>query len=48
MLDIERMKIYDDMCRVLTEYEEDKAAEQDLYKMLVVIQNNWEDTITAR
>lgn len=48
----ERQKIYDEMCRVLTEYESaedgDKITEYELYEMLVKIQNNWETVITAQ
>lgn len=48
MLDIERVKIYDDLSRTLTEYEERKIGEEELYNMLVKIQNNWETVITAK
>lgn len=41
--------LYDEMCRLLTDYEEevnngvcDGIGEDDLYRMLVKIQNNWE------
>ena len=47
----ERQMIYDELCRVLTDYEgngsEDGASADDLYSMLVKIQNRWEDTITV-
>ena len=43
----ERQKIYDEMCRVLTEWETQEAVDDDLYWMLVKIQNNWETVITA-
>lgn len=45
--------IYDELSRVLTDYEnrasifEDIDWEVELYEMLVKIQNRWEDTITA-
>lgn len=39
--------IYDELSRVLTDYEEMSATEDDLYDMLCKIQNNWEDVITA-
>lgn len=46
-----KKEIYDKLCRVLTEYEsheiKDSLAEFELYDMLVEIQNNWEDVITA-
>lgn len=40
--------IYDELCRVLTDYEgngepERKGDSGMLYEMLVKIQNNWED-----
>ena len=48
-----RMKknaIYDEMCHLLTDYETqisegicDGVTEEDLYSMLVKIQNNWEE-----
>ena len=43
-------QIYDEMCRVLTEYENDNnmITENELYDMLVTIQNNWEAVITRK
>ena len=45
-----RQSIYDEMCRLLTEYEEgsDMVNQGELYDMLVKIQNNWETVITAQ
>ena len=43
----EKQKIYDELSRVLTDYEENIADGEDLYKMLVKIQCNWECIITA-
>ena len=38
------------MCRVLTEYENDNdmITENELYDILVTIQNNWETVITKQ
>ena len=48
MLKKEKEAIYDEICAVLTRYEEFDDDESDLlYEMLVKIQNRWEDTITA-
>lgn len=51
-LPITKESIYDEMCRVLTNYENsedgDRSTEYDLYEMLVKIQNNWEAVITAQ
>ena len=51
-LPITKESIYDEMCRVLTNYENsedgDKFTEYELYEMLVKIQNNWETVITAQ
>ena len=47
----QREEIYDEMCRVLTDYENiegDMVTEWDLYQMLVRIQKNWEAVITAQ
>lgn len=46
---ITKQGIYDEMCRVLTEYENDNdiITELDLYEMLLKIQNNWKEVITA-
>lgn len=51
----QREKIYDEMCRLLTEYEhledseyDDREWEAELYEMLVKIQNNWESVITVQ
>ena len=45
-----REEIYDEMCRLLTDYENDNSVvtKQELYKMLVKIQNNWETVITVQ
>lgn len=45
-----REEIYDEMCRLLTDYENgsDMVTENELYAMLVKIQNNWEDVITVQ
>ena len=43
----EKINIYDELSKVLTDYEERKATEEELYNMLVKIQNNWEVIITA-
>lgn len=47
MLVGERMRIYDDLSKVLNDYEKRKATEDDLYDMLVEIQNSWDAIITA-
>ncbi len=43
----EKDKIYDEVCRVLTDYENRDADATDLYEMLVTIESKWEDVITA-
>ena len=47
-----REEIYDEMCQVLTNYENaedgDRITEYELYEMLVKIQNNWESVITIQ
>ena len=45
-----REEIYDEMCRLLTDYENgsDMVTENELYAMLVKIQRRWEDTITVQ
>lgn len=43
----EKQRIYDELSRVLTDYENGEANGVDLYDMLCTIQNRWEDTITA-
>ena len=45
----EKEQIYDELCRVLTLYEEwDDDVSDILYEMLVKIQNNWETVITKQ
>ena len=44
----EKNKIYDELSRVLTEYEEGLIEAEELYDMLVLIQNSWEDIITSQ
>ena len=49
-----KRSIYDEMCRLLTEYENRKIEiadvdwETEFYEMLVKIQNNWESVITVQ
>lgn len=51
MTRMDKNNIYDRLCKTLTEYEEqfepikdvDWSWEQELYMMLVEIQNNWEE-----
>ena len=47
---ITKQALYDEMCRLLTEYEEgsDMVNQGELYDMLVKIQNNWETVITVQ
>ena len=45
----EREKIYDELSALLTNYEErNDIYPDDLYDMLVKIQNNWETIITVQ
>ncbi len=44
----EKNELYDMICRVLTDYEEGNANAEDLYDVLVEVQNRWEDVITAQ
>ncbi|MDK7626048.1 MULTISPECIES: hypothetical protein [Bacillus] len=39
--------IYSEICSVLTDFENGDASAEDLYSMLIDVQNRWEDTITA-
>ena len=43
----QKQRIYDELSRVLTDFENGEANEADLYNMLTIIQIRWEDTITA-
>lgn len=47
MTRMDKNAIYDEMCHLLTDYETDELyreyAAEDLYSMLVKIQNNWEE-----
>ena len=43
-----KKSIYDEICRVLTEWETQEAVDDDLYNTLVKVVNNWEDVITAK
>ena len=45
---ITKESLYDEMCRVLTDWETQEAVDDDLYNMLVKIQNNWESVITVQ
>jgi hypothetical protein len=44
----QKQRIYDELSRVLTDFENGEADELDLYKMLTIIQIRWEDTITVQ
>lgn len=48
LLIYKREEIYDNLCRVLTNYEYGEYDETDLYYMLVKVQNNWNDIISAQ
>ena len=41
-------ELYDELSRVLTDYEEDNCDTEDLYDMLVKMQNAWEGTINCQ
>lgn len=43
----EAKKIYDELSEVLTDYEDmnGNCTEEDLYNMLVKIQNNWKSIV---
>jgi hypothetical protein len=45
-----REEIYDEMCRLLTDYENgsDMVTEYELHDMLTKIQRHWEDVITVQ
>lgn len=43
----QKQRIYDELSRVLTDFENGEASEIDLHNMLTIIQIRWEDTITA-
>ena len=43
MTRMDKNNLYDEMCHVLTDFEYGEAFEEDLYTMLVKIQNNWEE-----
>lgn len=43
----QKQRIYDELSRVLTDFENGEANETDLYNMLTIIQIRWEDTITV-
>lgn len=45
---VNRNEIYDHICSILTMYEEGLADANDLYNILVEVQNNWENIITAQ
>jgi len=44
----ERKKIYDELSRILTDYESNEVGEEELYNILVDIQNSWETIITKQ
>jgi hypothetical protein len=43
-----KQSIYDEICRVLTEWETQEAVDDDLYNTLVKVQKYWETIITAQ
>ncbi len=46
-LNKERNEMYDELSRILTEYEEGNCDADDLYHMLIKVQTSWADIITA-
>lgn len=47
-LTVTKQQIYDELSRVLTEWENQEAEDDDLYNMLVKIQRLWETVITRQ
>ncbi len=45
---IARKNLYDRLSKVLTDYDDNYCDKEDLYNMLLEIQNAWEDTITCQ
>ena len=48
MTRMQKNDLYDEVCRVLTDYEQQDGEDfivdaDDLYQMLVKVQNNWEE-----
>jgi hypothetical protein len=45
MTRMDKNQVYDELCNLLTDFEQMKetVCEEDLYDMLVKIQNNWEE-----
>lgn len=45
MARMDKNQVYDELCHLLTDFEqmEEYVGEEDLYSMLVKIQNNWEE-----
>lgn len=45
MTRMDKNQVYDELCHLLTDFEEmrESVGEEDLYDMLVKIQNNWEE-----
>ena len=44
---LERKELYDEVSEVLTNWEMQKMVDDDLYNMLVKIQNKWEEVIAV-
>ena len=44
---LERKKLYDEVSEVLTNWEVQEMVDDDLYNMLVKIQNKWEEVIAV-
>lgn len=40
---MEKNNLYDEVCRILTDYEEGTASGKDLYIILCNITNKWEE-----
>lgn len=43
MTTMEKNNLYDEICHVLTDYEEGKASKEDLYEVLCEVSANWEE-----
>ena len=51
MKQITKQDIYDNICNLLSLYEDKNQElnfEKEMYQLLVLIQNRWEDTITVQ
>lgn len=42
----DKNQLFEELCNVIEDYNNDKCSEMELYKMLIKLQNNWSKIVS--